>query len=238
MTVFRFKQFEVKQSESAMKVGTDSVLLGSLVKAYYPKRILDMGTGTGLLALMMAQRFEEAVIDAVEIEEKAFAEATYNATQSVFANRIKVVHQSVQEFAQTTDEKYDLIVSNPPYYEVENSFGIETKSRSHARHTTALSFDELLQSILKLLSEKGSCWMILPKQEAERIIQKSVALGLMCCYEIHIFPTINKPSNRIIFCLTRLHSEKIIESFYIQDKYGQYSQSYKEVTLPFLLWNT
>jgi tRNA1Val (adenine37-N6)-methyltransferase len=237
MTVFRFKQFAVKQTDSAMKVGTDSVLLGSLVKAKYPKRILDMGTGTGLLALMMAQRFNEALIDAVEIEEKAFAEATYNATQSVFANRIKVVHQSVQEFAHTRDEKYDLIVSNPPYYEAENSFGIEAKSRSHARHTTTLSFDELLQAILKLLSENGSCWMILPKPQAERIITKAVALGLMCCHEIHVFPTRTKPHNRIIFCLTRTHSEKITQSFYIKGEHLQYSQSYKEVTLPFLLWN-
>lgn len=238
MTVFRFKQFAVKQTDSAMKVGTDSVLLGSLVKAHYPQRILDMGTGNGLLALMMAQRFNEALIDAVEIEEKAFAEATYNTTQSVFSNRIKVVHQSVQEYAHTRDEKYDLIVSNPPYYEVENSFGIEAKSRSHARHTTTLSFDELLEAILKLLSEKGSCWMILPKQEAERLLAKAVELGLMCCHEIHIFPTTTKPYNRVIFCLTRMHLENRIESFYIKDEHGQYSQSYKEVTLPFLLWNT
>lgn len=238
MSVFRFKQFEVKQSDSAMKVGTDSVLLGSLLQAHYPQRILDIGTGTGLLALMMAQRFDEALIDAVEIEEMAFAEATQNAVQSIFSNRIKIVHQSLQEYSHSNRDTYDLIVSNPPYYEVENSFGIEAKSRSHARHTTTLSFDELLEAILKLLSEKGWCWMILPKQEAERVIEKGVALGLTCCHEIHIFPTPSKSFNRIIFCLTKGHSENIIHSFYIKDEHGQYSQSYKEVTLPFLLWNT
>lgn len=237
MTVFRFKQFEVKQTDSAMKVGTDSVLLGSLVKAHYPKRILDMGTGTGLLALMMAQRFNEALIDAVEIEEKAFAEATFNATQTVFANRIKLVHQSVQEFAQTTNETYDLIVSNPPYYEVENSFGIEAKSRSHARHTTSLSFDELLQSILKLLSENGSCWMILPVMEAERVIRKAEQSGLYCSHQISVYPNPSKAFNRIIFCLTKSISEPIRETFMIKNEQGVYTDSYREVTWPFLLWN-
>lgn len=237
MTVFRFKQFAVKQTDSAMKVGTDSVLLGSLVKAKYPKRILDMGTGTALLALMMAQRFNEALIDAVEIEEKAFAEATYNATQSVFANRIKVVHQSVQEFAQTTDEKYDLIVSNPPYYEAENSFGIQVQNRSHARHTVSLSFDALLESISKLLSEKGMCWMVLPTMEAERVMAKVAQSGLYCTHQIAVHPNPSKAFNRIIFCLTKTGSDPIRETFMIKNEQGVYTDSYREVTWPFLLWN-
>ncbi len=238
MSVFRFKQFEVVQQDSAMKVGTDSVLLGSLLKASNPQRILDIGTGTGLLALMMAQRFPEALIDAVEIEERAFAEARFNADQSSFANRVNVYHQSIQDFACAAQDFYDLIVSNPPYYEAENSFSIQVENRSHARHTVSLSFDALLESITKLLSEKGSCWMILPSMEAERVITKAEQSGLYCTHHVAVHPNPNKASNRTIFCLTKTRAEYIRETLIIKNEQGVYTESYREITLPFLLWNT
>lgn len=238
MSVFRFKQFEVVQQDSAMKVGTDSVLLGSLLQATSPQRILDIGTGTGLLALMMAQRFPEAMIDAVEIEEKAFEEARYNATKSIFANRINMFHQSIQEYAAVTQHTYDLIVSNPPYYEAENSFSIQVQNRLHARHTVSLSFDALLESISKLLSEEGKCWMILSTMEAERVMTKAEQSGLYCTYQIAVHPNPNKGSNRIIFCLTKSRTECIRETLIIKNEQGVYTESYREITLPFLLWNT
>jgi tRNA1Val (adenine37-N6)-methyltransferase len=238
MSVFRFKQFDVVQQDSAMKVGTDSVLLGSLLQASSPLSILDIGTGTGLLALMMAQRFPEAMIDAVEIEEKAFAEARHNADQSSFANRVNVHHQSVQEYAALTQHTYNLIVSNPPYYETENSFSIQVENRSHARHTVSLSFDALLKSISKLLSEEGKCWMILPTMEAERVMTKAEQSGLHSIHQIAVYPNPKKASNRTIFCLTKSRTQNIRETFVIKNEQGVYTDSYREETGPFLLWNS
>lgn len=238
MSVFKFKEFSIVQQYSAMKVGTDSVLLGALLQAQHPQSILDIGTGTGLLALMMAQRFHLANIDAVEIDELAFAEATQNARQSNWKDRVTVFHQSLQAFAnQSTTYQYDLIVSNPPYYEVENHFGIEEQSRSHARHTATLSFDELLENIYRLLTTQGKCWMVLPKIEGELVVEKAKLAGLFLVHQIEVFPNAKKSYNRMIFCLSKKQEETKKESFYIKDGDGNYSQQYKEATMPFLLWS-
>lgn len=237
MSVFKFKEFDIVQENSAMKVGTDSVLLGALLQEQYPQQILDIGTGTGLLALMMAQRFKDAGIDAVEIEKQAFVEATYNAQQSKWKNRVKVVHQSLQDFAGQSTYQYDLIVTNPPYYEVENHFGIEEQSRSHARHTATLSFDELLANVILLLAKQGRCWMVLPKTEGELVIEKAKVLGLFFVHKITVYPNPDKPFNRLIFCLSKTQEKIRNESFYIKDERGNYSQQYKDATMPFLLWN-
>lgn len=237
MAVFKFKEFEVFQQNSAMKVGTDSVLLGALLQAQEPQTILDIGTGTGLLALMMAQRFNDASIDAVEIEEQAFVEATKNAAQSKWKVRVKVFHQSLQNFANQSLHPYDLIVCNPPYYEAENHFGIEVQSRSHARHTVTLSFDELLDNLYKLLTVEGRCWMVLPKTEAELFVEKAKVIGLFLTHHIAVYPNPNKAFNRLIFCLSKTPEEMSKETLFIKDEQGNYSQQYKDATMPFLLWN-
>ncbi|MES2779088.1 MAG: methyltransferase [Bacteroidota bacterium] len=237
MSVFKFKEFDIVQQHSAMKVGTDSVLLGSLLKAASPNKVLDIGTGTGLLALMMAQRFVDALIDAVEIDDQAFEEAAQNITQSKWNTRIKVFHQSLQNFTNQSTGEYDVIVSNPPYYEVEKHYSIGAKNRSHARHTATLSFDELLQNIQQLLTIEGKCWMVLPKTEGALVISKAVMLGLFCVYQIDVYPNTSKPCNRVIFCLSKTQHKTEKDSFFIKDEQGQYSQQYKEVTMSFLLWN-
>ncbi|MES2559741.1 MAG: methyltransferase [Bacteroidota bacterium] len=237
MSVFKLKEFDIVQQHSAMKVGTDSVLLGSLLETENPQNILDIGTGTGLLALMLAQRYKDARIDAVEIDEEAFAEATQNAQQSKWRDRVNMFHQSLQDFARQSTHQYDLIVSNPPYYEVENHYGIEAQNRSHARHTATLSFDELLENIAKLLITDGRCWMVLPKKEGELVVEKARAFGLCLVHQIFVFPNPNKPFNRLVFCLAKTQQETILASFYIKDESGHYSQQYKDATMPFLLWN-
>lgn len=238
MAVFKFKAFDVVQQQSAMKVGTDSVLLGALVSSNFPKQILDIGTGTGLLALMMAQRFEEAKIEAIEIDEQAVEEATFNVDQSKWRERVDVFHQSLQDFAARSKQQFDLIVSNPPYYEVENQFNITAQNRLQARHTATLSFDELLQNVSKLLSEQGTCWMVLPATESGLVLNKAEQIGLYCTHRIYIYPNPAKPFNRLVFCLAKSRQTILEEQFFIKDEQGAYSQQYREVTMPFLLWNT
>jgi tRNA1Val (adenine37-N6)-methyltransferase len=236
MSLFRFKQFTVKQADSAMKVGTDSVLLGCLLEASVPGFILDIGTGTGLLALMMAQRFSEAKVDAVEIDPIAFEEAQYNVNESKWKKQINLYNQSFQDFCSGA-KQYDLIVSNPPYYETENHFFIPAEQRSKARHTAELSFDDLILGVHQLLSETGLCWMVLPAKEYETITQKAAALGLSVCQRISIYPKVGKACNRIIFGVSKIPQPAVERDFFIYEAAGGYTHEYYVRTEPFLLWN-
>jgi tRNA1Val (adenine37-N6)-methyltransferase len=161
---FEFKQFKINQDKCAMKVGTDAVLLGSWVDATEAKSILDIGTGTGIIALMLAQK-SEAKIDAIDIDENAFIQAQENVIACKWKSRINVYHISFQDFAASTNSKYDLIVSNPPYFIDSSKANLE--SRTAARHTDSLSFEELLKGVIHLLDKKGKFCVILPYKEAE-----------------------------------------------------------------------
>jgi tRNA1Val (adenine37-N6)-methyltransferase len=162
-TWFQFKEFIIRQDKCAMKVCTDACLFGSWVAdkislgQISPKHILDIGSGTGLLSLMLAQK-STAAIDAVEIDPGAFQQASENITGSVWRDRIKIHHQSIIDF--TSPEKYDLIISNPPFY--ENDLKSEDEGRNKAMHDTALSFENLAKAIKNHLSESGNAAVLLP----------------------------------------------------------------------------
>lgn len=161
---FHFKEFSIQQDQCAMKVGTDGVLLGAWVKvADDTESILDIGTGTGLIALQMAQRTGAETIDAIEIENKAFEQAVENFENNSWADRLYCYHTSLQEFAEEIEEPYDLIVSNPPYF--NDTFKELDKERALARHTNKLSYKELLSATNQLLSPQGSCAFIIPFKE-------------------------------------------------------------------------
>lgn len=164
-TSFAFKQFVIKQDKCAMKVGTDAVLLGAWVMPNDSKLILDIGTGTGLIALMLAQK-TEALIDAIDIDENAVLQAKHNVLESKFSSQISVTHTSLQNYSQLNPKKYNLIVTNPPYF--EQSLKPTDEQRSHARHADVLPFEELLDGVLNLLDEKGKFCLILPVMEAEK----------------------------------------------------------------------
>ncbi|MDP2113785.1 MAG: methyltransferase, partial [Bacteroidota bacterium] len=157
---FQFKQFRIIQDKSAMKVGVDGVLLGVWANVSGAKRILDIGTGTGLIALMMAQRNADARIDAVEIEPDAFQEAVYNIQQSPWNERIQIELCSFQEFAGKAGLKYDLIVSNPPYF--TNGHKAPLENRATARHSDSLSLGDLISGAIGLLNETGKIALVLP----------------------------------------------------------------------------
>ncbi|MBN8704029.1 MAG: methyltransferase [Bacteroidetes bacterium] len=163
-SAFAFKQFVVKQDKCAMKVSTDAVLLGSWANAQHAKHILDIGTGTGVIAMMLAQK-TNASIDAIDIDEGAYLQAKENVVNSKWNERIKVYHASFQEFAQKETKKYDLIVSNPPYFIGSSKAGYF--ERTLARHADVLPYSDLLDGAVKLLDKKGIFKVILPCKEGE-----------------------------------------------------------------------
>ena len=168
--LFQFKQFAIQQDKSAMKVGTDGVLLGAWLNvSSNPYRILDIGSGTGLIALMMAQRTHAEFIDAVELNASAYEQTVENFEASDWGDRLFCYHASFQEFADEIEDKYDLIISNPPFY--STTFTNASKDRTMARHTISLSYTELLEGTAKLLSKSGACAFIIPFIEEEGFIE-------------------------------------------------------------------
>lgn len=170
-TVFRFKEFEVKNDLSAMKVGTDGVLLGAWCSAAEARRILDVGTGSGLIALMLAQRFPDAMITAIDISPEAIEEASYNVMNSPWADRITVYRKDFLAMDDLT-EGYDVIVSNPPYF--SDSLEAPDESRTIARHSASLDYTHLIaKSAGGLLNKDGVLAMISPV-EREKDIEEAV----------------------------------------------------------------
>jgi len=149
-SLFHFKQFCIDQTDCAMKVNTDGVLLAAILDSVTPIKILDVGTGTGLIALMLAQRFPSALIDAVEIDENAARTAKKNFLESPFLNRICLFHSSIQRYLLSYDGQYDLIVSNPPFF--INSLRSEDPVKGMARHTDYSFFENLLKESANKLS--------------------------------------------------------------------------------------
>ncbi|MDI9877981.1 tRNA1(Val) (adenine(37)-N6)-methyltransferase [Flectobacillus longus] len=171
--MFQFKQFTIHQDQCAMKVSTDACILGAWVDVAQAENILDIGAGTGLLSLMMAQRCP-AHIDAIELDLPAFEQAKSNITQSKWSERIGVFHGKVQEFS--ANKKYDYIVSNPPFY--QNHLKSEKAQKNQAHHTETLSFEELLDSVLRLRTTSGKFAVLLPAYEANVLESLAINKGL------------------------------------------------------------
>jgi tRNA1Val (adenine37-N6)-methyltransferase len=237
MSIFTFKQFKVNQSQSAMKVGTDSLLLGCLLQADYPKRILDIGTGTGLLALMMAQRFVGAQIDAVEIDTAAANEARSNFTESKWSNRLQINPISFQQFVKSSPQLYQLIVSNPPYYKSSQHITIPDTQRANARYDVELTITDFLKGVYDVLTQDGSCWIVLPKYEGELCLEMLSNFGFYPTTNILIAPIVGKKINRMIICFGKVKPKVLNRiQFTIYEKDSLYTAEYRKVTDPFLLW--
>ncbi|UMB60304.1 methyltransferase [Lutibacter sp. A80] len=167
---FQFKQFSIQQDKTAMKVGTDGVLLGAWVTVDASTfSILDIGAGTGLIALMLAQKSNAELIDAVELNTDAYEQTVANFEESDWGDRLFCYHASLQEFAEEIEDTYDLIVSNPPFY--TSTYKELESERAMARHTATLSYRELLQGVSKLLSKNGSCAFIIPFNEEANFVK-------------------------------------------------------------------
>lgn len=205
---FSFKQFTVFQDKCAMKVGIDGVLLGSWTNIENARSILDIGTGTGLIALMLAQR-SNSKIECIDLDENAVIQATENIIRSPWADRIQVEQVSLQDFSTHTTKKYDLIVSNPPYF--VNSLKNPNESRTIARHTDTLSHEELLINAKLLLKTTGRICLILPVVEGIKCIDFAKSIGLCCSKRVCVFPKPNSNPKRYLLEFS-LSPTQLVES--------------------------
>lgn len=230
---FAFKQFTVHHNLCAMKVGTDGVLLGAWVNVAQSASVLDVGTGTGLIALMCAQR-SSASVDAVEIDPDACKQARYNFAESPWNDRITLHPSSFQEFAVETDKTFDLIVSNPPYY--RNSLKPPDKQRSTARHDTRLTWESLLFYTRKLLNPAGSFCLIIPAQETEYFIQLAYFNSLHPENTTFIQPYPGKAPNR---CMLRFSKNEnvicTVDELVIKEDAIVYTSAFRSITRDFYL---
>ena len=230
-SVFRFKEFEVNQQGCAMKINTDGVLLGAMVKKRSIGRVLDIGTGTGVIALMIAQRFDQALIDAVEIDQDAYKASQLNFQNSKFKNRITGFFCSFEELKPMY--KYELIVSNPPFY--TNSLHNPDLRKKIARHTDLFFFDKLINYANEYLSAEGQLEIILPVEVALYVRKKAESLRLYVTGCINIRSFEHTEVIRQIIKLGRIKKEECTENFFIYESQGIYSSSYKAVLQPFFL---
>lgn len=211
---FCFKQFTVYHDKCAMKVGIDGVLLGAWTEVESATSILDVGTGAGLIALMLAQK-TSANIDAIDIDADAVLQTKENLSNSPWHERIIAVEISLQNFAKIQTKKYDLIVSNPPYF--VNSLKTPHENRTTARHTDTLSHEDLLINAKSLLNKTGRICLILPVNEGAKCIQFASEIGLFCNRKTNVYPKPDSEAKRLLLefslVLTQMiESELTIES--------------------------
>lgn len=230
-SVFKFKQFAIDQQGCAMKINTDGVLLGAIAAHHQPLNILDIGTGTGVIALMLAQRFLQASVEAVEIDVSAAAAAAKNGMNSPFAARIAVHSSSYEDFETT--RKYDLIVSNPPYF--VNDLKNPEKRKEIARHADEDFFNSLLRKAAKMLTDDGLLWLILPVKQAEEVIVNAVLQKLFPSKIVYLYSDRDKAAFRMIVCLGSADLPVVHEHLYIYQAQGIYTGQYKELLKEFFL---
>lgn len=230
---FQFQQFRVEQDRCAMKISTDAVLLGSLVQSEAPKRILDIGTGTGVIALMLAQRFPGAAITGLELDPEAASQAAQNCRASPFAQQIQVHEGRLQDFPE--EERFDLIVSNPPYF--PDHLKSSDAKRNQALHTDSLSFAELLDKSRRLLVDNGNLWIILPPRQMRDLSTLAAQQQLHPFAQFLIRDTASKPIHREVigFSPTPALIGFPIQELCLKKEDGRYSEEYNSLLTGFLL---
>ena len=230
---FQFQQFRVEQDRCAMKISTDAVLLGTLVQSDLPKHILDIGTGTAVIALMLAQRFPQTSLTAVELDPEAASQARENCEQSPFSERLTVIQGRFQDFP--VEEPFDLLVSNPPFF--PDHLPASDPKRQQALHTDSLSFEELLHKASKLLAPSGSFWVILPPRQMQDFIHYATAHGLFPTTRVGIRDSAAKPIHREVigFTFSEPLANALPEELFLKNVDGSYSERYQQLISGFLL---
>ena len=231
---FRFKQFSVAQDHCAMKIGTDAVLLGAWTNLdSQPNSILDIGAGTGILALMMAQRSGAELIDAIEIDDAAYEQCVGNFEASDWSDRLFCYHASLDEFTEEIEDQYDLIISNPPFY--TDSFKTENEERNKARFEDAMPFTELLKSISKLLSPTGQFNVVIPFSEEISFIELASKEGLYPSRTLHVRGQESSSVKRSLICFTFEKQTIETQELTIEIARHQYTKEYINLTKDFYL---
>jgi tRNA1Val (adenine37-N6)-methyltransferase len=217
-----------------MKVGTDGVLLGAWADVAEAKKILDIGTGSGLIAIMLAQRNDEAQIHGVEIDEPSFVQASQNMAQSPWSDRLQAIPTSIQDFTATTSNRYDLIVSNPPFFTGGNlSY---SQDRNSVRHTIKLPHQDLLSAVRKLLSDQGRFALILPYLEGLRFCELAATYQLYCSAMIEVLPKASRPVERLLLEFSRTKKDPLVEQLVLQEEENQdRPAAYQALTKAFYL---
>jgi tRNA1Val (adenine37-N6)-methyltransferase len=229
--IFRFKKFSVHHDQVALKVGTDAVLLGAWANVDGAKSILDVGTGSGVIALMLAQRTEEDVmIEGIEIEETDATQAKQNVSQSPWPYKVVIHRGAVQEFASA--HKYDLIVCNPPYF--EKSLLPPSANRAQARHAQSLSADELIEHSIRLLNQNGRLSVILPTAEGN-VFKAKASSRLHLLRETAFFSRKEKPQERWLLEFGYVANKTTRNQLVLYDSNDKKTEEYINLTEDFYL---
>ncbi|PHM69247.1 tRNA1(Val) (adenine(37)-N6)-methyltransferase [Xenorhabdus sp. KJ12.1] len=232
---FTFKQFFVGHDKCAMKVGTDGVLLGTWAPVDNRKNCLDIGCGSGLIALMIAQRSgNDTAIDAVELDEDAAMQAIENIAQSPWPDRIRVYRQDIHDFAVRSEIRYDLIVSNPPYF--EPAIACRNEARNQARYTEALTHQGLLDCVEQLITPNGLFCVVLPYGIGELFEKMAIECGWFPHYRLNIRDRLDKPLHRLLLGLSRQRQEIQVSELMIRAADGTYSNEFQQLVKDFYLY--
>jgi len=230
--IFKFKEFDIAQDQCAMKVGTDGVLLGAWAEVVGAREILDIGTGTGIIALMLAQRAERANVDAVEIDGKSFEQAKDNFMNSKWSKTLHIHHITIQDYSTQHKKSYDSIVCNPPFF--SGGTLSSNQDKNTVRHTIKLSHQDLLKSARSLLSVTGTFSLILPLLEGLRFIEIAESYGLHCTRKTTVMSKKNKPVERILLEFKKNKSEMNTSLLIIQkEKRNDWTDQYIALTKDF-----
>ncbi len=234
MKPFKFKQFTVEQDRCAMKIGTDGVLLGAWVSIKNnPFSILDIGAGTGIIALQLAQRSKAEMVDAIEIDENAYEQCVDNFENSPWGDRLFCYHASLEEFVEEIEDKYDLIVSNPPFY--SENYKSADEARDIARFNDALPFDELIESVSQLLSDEGIFAVIIPRKEEENFIKIASEVNLFPRRICRVRGTETSEEKRSMLEFSFENISVKIENLTIEISRHNYTEEYKNLVQDFYL---
>jgi len=229
MSVFKFKEFSIIQEKSAMKVGTDGVLLGCWVACEKANNILDIGCGTGLITLILGQRNLNSNVTGIEIDEIASQEAQENISNSDWEERIEIKHTSLQQFAPYL--KFDLIVSNPPFFPQNKS----QQSRDIARHTNTLSFEELIDNAAKLLAENGILSVVIPNNSEEYFCKIAAVYNLHCNRVCYVKGNETSQVKRVMMEFSFIKTAILTEHLTIETSRHNYTDKYIQLCKDFYL---
>ncbi|MCO6148032.1 tRNA1(Val) (adenine(37)-N6)-methyltransferase [Flavobacterium sp. NRK1] len=232
--MFQFKQFAIQQDKCAMKVGTDGVLLGAWSPVEHkPFSILDIGAGTGVIALMLAQRSHAEQIDAIEIDDDAYEQAVDNFENSPWGDRLFCYHAGLDEFMEEPEDEYDLIVSNPPFY--TDGYFSGDEQRDKARFTESLPFEDLVEASAILLSENGVLAVIIPFKEEEKFIALAQEEELYPFKVTRVKGTPTTEIKRSLIAFSRDKKEIAIDELTIEVERHNYTREYISLTKDFYL---
>lgn len=228
---FQFKSFSIQHDKCAMKIGVDGVLLAAWVKDNKPTRILDVGTGSGLIAAILRQRFPKTVIDTIEPNKIAFQQSEENFNNLPFSKIINSNRITFQDF--NSESEYDIIISNPPFFKENMSSGDE--NRDEARQSKYLPLQDFFKNAERLISKAGFFAFIYPTSDLKDILNAAQTHHFNLVHKTTILPTPSKPSKRTLFCFSKSIAEPILDELTIEHRRGEYTNKYKELTKDFYL---